>query len=1163
MTDFKGIKDYFAKLNNKFASEIIKSIFDLEKNFKLINNIDNFIKTFADLENFSKKIKGKAQNFNIFLEDLKGSIFLIKLDPQKKIYELKSIKTNGKEIIDSYNQFILEKSFFALSHSSLKKEIYDELKNILEINNYFKKYISLLNNKRNILYATKDEIVLKKRNNEIVEIVENKSIQDLIKLLREEEEIEEQILIGFYKVDQYIRLFSSFQLHRIYQLIKENEYDEIRNFISPYVNNMINYYEPSEKININSINAPFKEKLEKISEYFNKIINYNLDYDEIFSKNKIKEKYKNGYKSHIIYIKSFNDDEFESYCLDIFFTITGNLPLFSNIFIFDEETKKEEYLPFLYKVRKTKINCLFIMILKKCKNDNEDNVLYEINELFKTEKNNNSIFILLYSKDNINKIEKYINSYEKFEYESNKECKEEIKKIFKNKISLVYSDLSGSGKTTYIKNLIKENNNYIYFPINEHLNIKSLTAQLKKEIKIDENKNNIIHFDLYDSIDENIIKEFFFNFFLFKYYGKDNYIFNYGFIEDKVQIIIELQNTYKNYLDKYKILNYLSIQKLITLTEIDDVPSLKEMKKVEKIEDSGIQIVSGVLSLVKQNKIGEENLPLYSKELMEQNQCEKIINEILIKYLKGKKYNYYQKINFIKLISAEFKNFSRCHSLSPSTVFENGVPSYFQSLRKNIIKSFIKNSKYIIELNYLEKEFYDANDKVLKESDRENNFETISSKLILEKNSQMKDIDKLNPSLICMHNNENFLSIISSNFSCEILKAIKIYINNIKTKYKTIIDYVKNPTELEQDLDKKKLSHELLKIIIDENFKGDGEYKKINDALEYNFKDFVFTKDNFIKMVLIYLRIKAGISTIIMGETGCGKTYLVKMFSLIFGQNAKSLYTLKFHSGITEKEIIDFIQIKIREIYEDEEKLIQELNLSFESDKDKILNSFQKRDSTKYSNLWFFKKFFFTFTFEETFNKYNEDVKKDIENRIKNRKIIIFFDEINTSNSLGTVKRIICDETFRKKINIPDRFVIICACNPYRTLRESNQKLQFGLSLRNKKKRKLVYTVNPLPYSMFNFVLYFNNLSKETTNKYIQKMNDNIICEVSLKNRQLINELVSKSHFFIIEKGDISSVSLREINRFGKFFSFFFEKYFKIYKKLITEPKKLEISFII
>ena len=60
--------------------------------------------------------------------------------------------------------------------------------------------------------------------------------------------------------------------------------------------------------------------------------------------------------------------------------------------------------------------------------------------------------------------------------------------------------------------------------------------------------------------------------------------------------------------------------------------------------------------------------------------------------------------------------------------------------------------------------------------------------------------------------------------------------------------------------------------------------------------------------------------------------------------------------------------------------------------------------------------------------------------------------------------------------------------------------LLFGLTLRKKEKRKLVYTVNPLPYSLLNFVIYFNDLSKETTIKYIEKMNEKIKCQISSEN---------------------------------------------------------------
>ena len=59
-----------------------------------------------------------------------------------------------------------------------------------------------------------------------------------------------------------------------------------------------------------------------------KILNNELNWNELFMKNKIKEKYNNLYASKNIYIKSFNNDEYEEDVINIFYHLTGNLPLF-------------------------------------------------------------------------------------------------------------------------------------------------------------------------------------------------------------------------------------------------------------------------------------------------------------------------------------------------------------------------------------------------------------------------------------------------------------------------------------------------------------------------------------------------------------------------------------------------------------------------------------------------------------------------------------------------------------------------------------------------------------------------------------------------------------------------------------------------------------------
>ena len=176
----------------------------------------------------------------------------------------------------------------------------------------------------------------------------------------------------------------------------------------------------------------------------------------MFIQNNIKEEFKNRYKNQTIYIKSFDDEEYEEDILNIFYNLTGNLPLFSNIFVFGEETEEQDYLPFLYKI--IKASGLFIMVLKKCKNGNEDILLEKINEILLNNKGN-FVFLLLYSKSNINQIRQYIKQYEPFEYKVVFNCKEQIKNILRNKVGIVYSDISGIGKTAYIQNLVRMNNN--------------------------------------------------------------------------------------------------------------------------------------------------------------------------------------------------------------------------------------------------------------------------------------------------------------------------------------------------------------------------------------------------------------------------------------------------------------------------------------------------------------------------------------------------------------------------------------------------------------------------------------------------------------------------------------------------------------------------------
>ena len=90
--------------------------------------------------------------------------------------------------------------------------------------------------------------------------------------------------------------------------------------------------------------------------------------------------------------------------------------------------------------------------------------------------------------------------------------------------------------------------------------------------------------------------------------------------------------------------------------------------------------------------------------------------------------------------------------------------------------------------------------------------------------------------------------------------------------------------------------------------------KDANDVDKNNLKsieeivgEYVFTADNFIKMILILLRIRENIPVIMMGETGCGKTSLIRKLSELINNGESKMEILNIHAGITDDEIVNFI----------------------------------------------------------------------------------------------------------------------------------------------------------------------------------------------------------------------------------------------------------------
>jgi MoxR-like ATPase len=132
-------------------------------------------------------------------------------------------------------------------------------------------------------------------------------------------------------------------------------------------------------------------------------------------------------------------------------------------------------------------------------------------------------------------------------------------------------------------------------------------------------------------------------------------------------------------------------------------------------------------------------------------------------------------------------------------------------------------------------------------------------------------------------------------------------------------------------------------------------------------------------MLAIEMRFRCGIPVVIMGETGCGKTRLIRYMCDLKAELNKlmerdnpvereNFFILKVHGGILENDIVRFV--------------------------DKVQSHAE------------------------------ENMKHGLDT-------IAFFDEANTTDAIGLIKEIMCDRRIQGR-RIEEDIKFVASCNPYK-----------------------------------------------------------------------------------------------------------------------------------
>ena len=1209
--DFKKKKDdEFFKLFEEEVKKTPKIEIIFKKYISAYKALSDLFKKKFDKSAASKyKILAICQNSNFILKNIKKEFFKGFYQQDNKNEKIKL--TTLKELRDRAQ---LTKK---VSNDQKEKETYEKFKDFTEKVSTICKIYDLIKEIYSSGYV--EEIIITvdiKDSNETYKgcgLTTSQS-SELIKKLKEQILEFKKKQNSAYRERVLMRYIYGRQINLIYDKLYNNKNIDILPLLKFITNNS-----QIKKDNIDFKVSKQKDIYNNIDRYLKSI----LDENDITMK-KINEKYnikeKDG-ESEFTGIYTFQADNVQKNVLQLYKYLTNSNPKAQYILLCNKETTNEELTAFLYRAILCDYHSCFIIsgvellafeqkeILNHLLTD-----LYEKN--IKENKKMKSCLIVAYTDIESDIIKRV------FSLRGRKALRNKMQNLENqnmenvgDNVQIIKSDKSGVGKSTYIKQEIeKSKRDYIYFPLGGVFTRKDVLKRLKDLKRIN---NGTLHIDLNDTDQIDLMMEFLFSILITKIYGQNEDIF---YLPKEVPIMVEIPNGFVDFKKKFPLLDIFE-KKIINL-EIENLKPLIVEKKI----DTYIQIVANYLKLLKKNDNSIDTNDLYFEGIsppdwkkkskiiivkaLESEECQNLIFERIKERIQYP--NYYQITSFINLLGTQLRKFSQSIVLSVNYWLENLPGKNIGNIRSFVINNFINFTKYFTENGFIDlintqvKTLRQIRRKFDEDKDNEEAIQKLSEIDNNEDENNLINFEKLDPSLLIFEEKEgesfNIISNRKNKKECDIyLQLLRSQIRNAviprlnelpeeaknkemnvknknkgerekqeekkkQEKQKLFLEQLKNilgiHNEVGEPIEKEKIEKENgkkknTKKIIFKIENDDGEEEEVEEDISEDEEDnneennnrktlfeiadnYVFTADNYFKMALILLRIRAGIPVIMMGETGCGKTSLIRKLSELLNNGAKNkMKTLNIHAGTSDKDIINFLEKKVipkaKKLQENEEK--------------------QKKARTKLGQLFYETKFW------------------------------VFLDEINTCKSMGLISEIMCKHTYEGK-DIPTNVAFIAACNPYR-YDSKKIKNKAGLNIKDAKKEiqknlqdikerekleksstvnSLIYTVNPLPHSLLNFVFNFGNLNpkdeeeyihniieqsqKKIFNKYKEKenLNENNFIEI----HKLAKDLIITAQNYIRDKNDKSSVSLREIRRFSIFFEFFF--------KYLSEKKNGEFN---
>ena len=641
-----------------------------------------------------------------------------------------------------------------------------------------------------------------------------------------------------------------------------------------------------------------------------------------------------------------------------------------------------------------------------------------------------------------------------------------------NKITVLTSNAAGMGKTTNaLKMANREKYKLFRFPISGEIDFNQLAARFNS-LPTDSQQKYCILFQINQVDNPQLLVEIFFQILLFR---SCSFPRNYIAIRPQIKMQIELENMSTSTMKPFH--DFCRHFRLIEFNNLD-------MRNLD-FQREGVQIVCSHLQAL-ENNILDKHILMENREgeyaLRERpnkDNCIKLLEKYFLRELEEglEEISLSQLTIFLNVLSESIKGFTMSPFL-PDILneYSNNAGEFALTLRSILFRQLVMTTKLftVKSVKNVKAGQRKAQDLLADEQ----HFEEEQLAYVDEEESGHNNIFE---DVITWEKTDHFFVIFDK---CGAF--IPVY------KHKNIV-----PREITQIIALQQFMMNNDRSILSKIRAGED----IPEAL-YNFSDmnqfglcsimgnimnrsdlvpdpkYVLTQDNFLKMLLISIRAQAKLPIILMGETGCGKTSLIRYF--VCNVLGEELRIFNIHAGIEYKHIKNTVSKYII----DAEKLI--------ADKEKTKN-----------RLW------------------------------------IFFDEFNTTNSVGLLKEIICERRMEGEW-LPENMIFTAACNPFRfkgnKLLMHSENIGIKKQTGTKEKFRLLYTVNPIPETMLDYVWDFGVLTDADQEKYIRSIFSE---RVDVMEKDLFVGLLLNCQRYFKSNEDESSVSLRDIHRFLILYEYF------------------------